>query len=72
MALRKNNVILYGKIQARFKELFEVKKLRYEYCIETLSNEFYKATVTIGHILRLDLPKEVELPKGQNKERNGM
>lgn len=56
MALRKNNVILYGKIQARFKELYEGQKLRYDYVLETLCNEFCKAEGTIQFILRLDLP----------------
>jgi hypothetical protein len=66
MALRRNNIILYDKIQKRFKELFEVKKYRYDHCIETLSNEFMKATGTIQHILRMDLPslEKAFNPKG--------
>jgi hypothetical protein len=68
MALRKNNIILYGKIQARFKELFEVKKLRYEFCLETLANEYFKATGTIAHILRMELPTEPKAPEPKKKQ----
>jgi hypothetical protein len=57
--IRRNNIILYGRIQARFKELFHVQKLRYDYTLEVLGNEFCKAAGTLQHILRMDLPTEL-------------
>jgi hypothetical protein len=50
--IRRNNIILYGRIQARFKELFHVQKLRYDYTLEVLGNEFCKAE-------GMDLPAEL-------------
>jgi hypothetical protein len=67
MNIRPNNVKLYRQIQARFKELYNGQKMRYECCIETLAEEFYKAKGTIGHILRLDLPKEEQPPQSEKQ-----
>ena len=68
--MRTNNVILYTRIQTRYKELYNEKKLRYEVCIEMLGKEFYKANGTIAHILRMDLPpletvQKSPSPKGE-------
>ncbi len=61
MALRKNNIILYKRIQEEFHELFSVKRLQYDYCLELLGIKHCKAPATIGNIIRTDLP--TELPK---------
>jgi hypothetical protein len=59
MALRRNNIILYKRIQERFKELYQEQKLRYDYVLELLEKEFCKASGTLQHILRYDLPREL-------------
>jgi hypothetical protein len=68
MALRRNNIILYKRIQERFKELYDTQKLRYDYVLEVLETEFCKASGTIQHILRMDLPKELPVRNPQQIE----
>lgn len=64
-AIRRNNLILYKRIQDRFKELYEGKKFRYDYVMELLEAEFCKANGTLQHILRQDLPKELPVADTQ-------
>lgn len=68
MAMRKSNVILYGRIQARFKELFNGQKLRYDKVTGMLCTEFCKAENTIYNILRMDLPPSETTPKEPPKD----
>jgi hypothetical protein len=68
MATRRNNIILYKRIQSKYKELHMVQKLRYDYVLELLRNEFCKSEGTLQHILRMNLPDELPVVDPQQLE----
>ena len=66
MALRSNTIKRYAKIQARYNELHEVQKLRYDYTLELLCKEFYLEEGSLQRALRTELPTVLP-PKDANQ-----
>jgi hypothetical protein len=66
MAFRRNNIILYKRIQADFKEFTKTQRLAYDYALELLETKYCKAKGTLQHILGYDLP--TELPVSNPKQ----
>lgn len=48
----------HRKIQARFKELYDQQRLRYDDTVDKLADEFCMSKITIYAVLRRDLPPE--------------
>lgn len=57
--MRETTIKKYTAIQARYKELYDVSRLRHDDVIKKLMDEFFIAhEVTIWRILRTDLDKK--------------
>lgn len=52
---RKRTVAKYIRIQERFNELYNTKRLRYDDTLQKLSEEFFMSTDSVQKILRKDM-----------------
>lgn len=57
-AQKLRTIARHRKIQARFTELYDQERLRYDDTIKQLADEFCLSTITIYEILRRTLPPE--------------
>lgn len=64
--LRPNSLKKYRAIQARFKELYDGRRIRIDDVYQVLCKEFFISEIRLYEIMRLDLP-EVMPPRDPNQ-----
>lgn len=54
---RKHTAARNRALQEEYKEMYQVQKLRHDYCLEMLSKKYYVSTITVQRILLLEIPE---------------
>ncbi|RMF46263.1 MAG: hypothetical protein D6751_05465 [Deltaproteobacteria bacterium] len=56
MMMRPNTLRKYQRIQQRYRELYDGKRLRHDDVIQHLMDEFFISELTVYRILRTEIP----------------